>query len=424
MGVQDNAISRNNQNNESASTASLTTAGDMLINVAGTDTRLPIGAENQTLNVSGGIPTWQNGSRESFKESYYSIAGNPYWNSTWNDTGVPFDQVHIGKYKNSHRICANFKKITPTTGVIATVSTSAQGGLTAGTLTLYKNNCQELWSSLTGDSSDIAVLTDNLGTTGAQAITDLVLFKDTNVLSGIDLKLSDMASISVTGVANLNTWLGSLHTALGDCCLNITLPAFTNATISSAYNFDYSTFINNVDYLTINYDYCGANCDYGSGFPKVPIEAIRGGTYSDSNTPGVNGATAFYANGAIGKYIADNTNKMQKLIIGLPNTGYVHTIAQSDYTFSTGNLTRNTVNENGTFNTSELSANRDQSGTLFWSDATYDYTFSDETTIQVQVDAIRKILDKQELDEPTWNRANREIIFSSMGGGAPQLQRP
>jgi hypothetical protein len=429
MGYRDNVNPRtSNQNNTSSTTSELSTAGDMLIaNSNGVPVALSVGLNNQTLKVSGGVPAWKNSYPESFKISYTSFADAPAFNATWNDTGVPFDQVHLGRYQGSHSIKANFKNIATTTGAIETVSTSAQGGLTAGNLTTYKNNTQELWCELTcADFTDIQLITNNLGTTGAQAITDITAFCSANVLSGIECKFSDMGSWTAGAfITNLNTWLSSLKDALtaGGCSLSLVLPALTNATVLSAYAFDYSTFINNVDYIVIDYCYSGANNDYGYGFPKVPMEAITGGTYSDSNTGAVSGAVAFYADGAIGKFSSDVGNKMQKMIIKLPTTGFVHTNADADYTFSNETLTRNDVNEDATYATVESAGLRDPSGHLRWNDGTYEYCMPDEITLQRQVDAIRTILDKYELDNPNNNAPRREITLCHLGGNNPIIPR-
>lgn len=425
MGYADNTNPRyNNQNNTSDIASELQNPGDTIyVNPGGAIVSLPIGTENQQMTVESGVPAWKDSYGDAFKISYFSYPENTAWNSTFNENGVPFDQTHLTKYSNAHAIRAEFKTVN-SSGAIVDKSTSAQGGNTPANITTYKNNCQELWCTVSsGSYADMQQITNNLGTIGTTAISDITTFAVDNTLSGIDINFEAFGSWDSTFVTNFNTWLGSLQTSLtaNNVSLNLDLPYIGNATIAGSYNFDYSSFIDNVDYLTVMmYD---VHLDYGRGFPICPLEAIIGGTYTDSQNGNISGNVAFYEKGTLQKFSNDVGNKMQKLIVALPNYGYVHTIGDGDYTI-TNNITRNKINLNTTYNTVESAGLRDwQSSELFWEDGTYRYRYVDEYALQRKVDAVRTWINKHDLDNPNNNKTRREIVIWHMGAGSPAVER-
>lgn len=425
-GLQENRSARNNQNNSGNATDILTDSGDILINNRiGNTVRLPIGNENQTLNVSQGQPVWQNSARETFRESYVLEAGSPFWNATWGENGVPYDQESLTRYSNAWNVRAKYLEVNTTSGAIDEITTGV-GSFSTGNLTLLKSNTQNVWATCICDNeADIKLITDNLGTTGASAITTMTTFVTDNVLSGIDIDFTDYLNWQATTVTNLNTWLGSLKSGLEaiGSQLNLNLPIIANASQLAGYNFDYSTFIANVSFLTIKcYD---INIWDGRYTINCPIEAITGGRWSDTNTGDFNGPVQYYDKGCLGKFEDDvGANNMYKLIVALPNFGYVHTIGQGDTTFSETRLLRNKLALNGTYATDESSGNRDfQSHELYWEDGSYRYRMVDEIALQRKADAIRVFLDKWDLANPTKTPARREIVLL-MGGNCPNLQRP
>lgn len=425
MGVQDNRSIRDNQNNSGSTEDILSSSGDILIsNRVGTVTALPIGLENQQLVVDNGQASWQNSSGEAFRTSYCLESGNPYFNATWGENGVPYDQESLTRYSNSWNVRANYLEINNTTGVIDEI-TSGVGAFTTDNLTLIKQNTQNVWATCYSPNiTNMNLLLNNLGTTGAVAITTMTSFVTDNVLSGIDINFVDYDNWTAGIVTNMNTWLGSLKTSLNNAGaqLNISLPAIGNATMAALYNFDYSTFISNVDRITIKM--FNANVVYGRYMVNCPIEMITGGRWSDTNMGDFNGPVQFYDKGVLGKFNSDVGNNMQKLIISLPNFGYVHTIGAGDTTFSTSILARNKLALNGTFATDESAGTRDfQSQELYWEDGTYRYRMNDEISLQHKVDACRIFLDKWELDNPGLNAPRREIVVF-MGGNMPTIPRP
>jgi len=424
MGVQDNRSIRDNQNNSGSTEDILSSSGDILIsNRVGTVTALPIGNENQQLVVDNGQASWQNSSGEAFRTSYCLTSGSPYF-STWGENGVPYDQESLTRYSNSWNVRAEYLEVNTTTGAIDEI-TVGTGAFTTGNLVLLKANTQNVWATCKCDNvADIRLLTDNLGTTGAAAITTLTAFVEDNVLSGIDINFTDYTNWAAGDVTNLNTWLGSLKTSLTNAGaqLNISLPAIGNATMLALYNFDYSSFVANVDRISIKM--FNANVVYGRYMIHCPIEMITGGRWSDTNMGDFNGAIQFYDKGVLGKFADDVGNNMHKLIVILPNFGYVHTIGQGDTVFSTSILTRNKLALNGTFATDVSSGARDfQSQELYWEDGTYRYRMNDEISLQHKVDACRIFLDKWELDNPSSIAPRRELTVL-MGGNMPTIPRP
>lgn len=422
---QDNVSSRNQQGNARTADSILTTSGDILYrNNLNQTRRLGIGEEDFQLTVSNGEAQWRRSTGELFKIGYASRPVGNWWNGTYGESGVPFNQSSLTKYNHANKIYANLKTINAS-GVLANQSTSSQGGYTAGNLVLYKANCQELWCTIKTDVSNLTNILDNLGTTGAQAITDITDFCETDTIYGIDLELDDPASLSTTGATNLNTWFGDLKTSLNNASvsasLNITLPALSNATVAAGYNFDYSTFIDSVDTCTINC--CCAMSDFGYGMGTCPVELLVGGSYNDIDMciTGVDeqGTTTFYEGGVLQKYATDtNSNDMDKLVIALPCDGWANDEAQSPYAFTT-NLTKNKINFNSTYNTNTFDGKRDTSHELRWNDGTYTYTFSDGYAMRRKAEICRQWLKKWELDNPLKPKPLYEMIFRFMGGNNP-----
>lgn len=426
MGLQNNALPiRNNQTNSGSAVSLLTTAGDLLINNnLGQARRLPIGEENFQLTVDNGQATWKRSTGELFKIGYYSFPEGTYWNSTWGENGVEFNQTNLTKYNHSNKIYANLKQID-SNGSLANKSTSSNGGYTAGNLVLYKSNCQELWCSITTDVANLNNILNNLGTTGSGAIDQIVNFVETDVIFGIDLLIDDPASLSTTGATNLNTWLGDLKTGLNTssagASLNITLPAIGNATIASAYNFNYSTFASNVDTITINC--CCAMSDFGYGVGNSPLELLVGGSFNDKDMCNTasdeQGKTVFYEGGVLGKYASDNSNNnMEKLVLSLPCDGFVHAHGANAFSI-TGHVNRNTINLNTTYNTNVMLGNIDSSSELRWFDDAYTYSFTDGNAMRRKSEVIRQWLNKWELDYPEKSKPLYEMMFWAMGGGNP-----
>ena len=430
MGLQANSAPlRNNQANTGTAESTLTTAGDILINNnLGQLRRLPIGEEDFALLVENGQPVWRRSTGELFKIGYCSEPVGDYWDATWGATGVPFSQDNLTQYNHANKVYANLKYIDGS-GNVLTKSTSAQGGYTTANMVLYKGNCQELWVTVDTDTTNLAQITDNLLTTGVSAINDISQFIQDEVISGVDLLITDPASLSVTGATNLNTWLGDLKSEINNnagASVNITLPALGNATIAGNHNFDYSTFINNVNTLTINC--CCVMNDYGYGYPNCPVELLIGGRYTDKNmTDDVadeQGATDFYEGGILGKYTTDNNNHLQKLVIKIPNNGFSHDDTVGAYTI-VSDLTRNKINlDDSTYNTNLLNGNRDSSGELRWFTGSHTVTFCDGYAMRRKAELVRQWLKKYELDNPTLNKPLYELIYSSMGGGNHSYYSP
>ena len=423
MGFKDNRLPRSKKDNTGNTTDLLKNAGDILINNAqGTTTRLSIGQEDQQLTVSNGVPTWKYSYGERMNINYYSYPESTAWSATYGANGVPFSEDSLSKYDHAYKIFSEFLTLQTVTGAIIHKSTNTQGGYTTGNITTFKNNCQELHVTVSsGSATDIALITDNLGTTGATAITTISDFVSNNSLSGVDIDFEDFGNWDATLVTNLNTWLGSLKTSVNNAggILNISLPYIGNATIASAYNFDYSTFINNVDTLTIMcYD---VHLDYTYSYSICPLEMLVGGTYNDiNNTDDVldlQGSTSFYQDGVLGKFSTDNSgNHFDKLIIGLPAYGFVHDDADGLYTVTNG-LTRNSINFSGPDTRNGL---RDQGSELRWhytsGENGYTYVFCDGVAMRSKAESIRKWLNKFELDNPTKSKPLYEISIYHMGG--------
>lgn len=424
MGLQANSAPlRNNQANTGTAESTLTTAGDILINNnLGQLRRLPIGAENFQLTVDNGQATWKRSTGELYKVSYHSIPVDDYWDATWGATGVPFNQTSLSRYNHAEKFYANLKYVE-NTGSVLTKSTSAQGGYNASALTLYKANCQELWCTINTDDANLDVILDNLGTTGSGAIDQIVAFVEGDAFSGIDIQLDEPASLGVSAVNNLNTWLGDLKTALNNstqgASLQITLPALSNATIAGNYNFDYGTFASNVDLIGINC--CCAHTEFGYGYGTTPYEMLIGGVYDDVDMcitgADEQGQTTFYEGGVLQKYATDNSNNnMQKLVVILPNDGWANDESASNFTFDL-NLTRNQINlDTSTYNTNIFSGRRDSSGELRWFTDTHTFTFCDGEAMRRKAEVIRQWLNKWELDYPLKEKPIYNLAFKYMGG--------
>jgi hypothetical protein len=419
---QDNASSRNQQNNTGSIDTTLNTAGDLLIkNRFNTTTGLSIGQEDYQLTVSNGQATWQPSTGQAFEVGYWSYPSSTAWNATWGENGVPFNQTNLGKYNHAKKFYAEFLTLN-SSGEIVTASTSTQGGYTTSNVTLYKANCQELWTTVSSANNvHQSLLTNNLGTTGAQAITDIVTFVTDNDLAGVDINFEDFGSWSAGFVTNFNTWLGSLKTALNavNASLNFDFPYIGNATIQSAYNFNYADFIDNLDTATLMlYDIF---FDWGYGMGHSPKEALVGGSFSDTghcdDAADQQGTTTFYEGGTLGKFISDNNgNNLDKLVIGLPNIGFAHANSAGAYSV-TGNLTKNKINLNSTYGTHVLNGGRDSSGELRWFGTSHTFTYCDGQSLRNKAEVCRQYLKKWELDNPTKTKPRYEIMIWHCGGG-------
>lgn len=423
MGLQRNTRPlRNNQGNTGSADSTLTTAGDILINNnLGQLRRLPIGAEDFMLTVDNNQATWKRSTGELFKISYYSQAAGNYWNATWGESGVPFDQTNLTRYNHAEKIYANFKYIE-NTGSVLTKSTSAQGGYTAGNITTYKANCQELWCQINTDDANLDVILDNLGTTGSGAIDQIVAFVESDALNGVEITLDEPTSLGVSAVNNLNTWLGDLKTGLNNstqsASLQITLPALSNATILANYNFDYSTFTSNVDLVGI--DCCCQETEFGYGMAQTPFELLVGGTYDDIDLcitgADEQGQTTFYEGGVLQKYATDNSNNnMQKLVVILPNGGWANDESSGVFTFDS-NLTRNKINQNSTYDTNVFSGRRDMSSELRWFSNTHTFNFCDGESMRRKAEVVRQWMKAWELDNPSKEKPIYNLAFKWMGG--------
>jgi hypothetical protein len=425
MGNQRNSSGIYKQGNKNKDVNSLlTTAGDIVIsNSRNQITRLPVGQEDYQLVISGGAPAWKAGFGEIMKVGYWSYPGSTAWNATWGENGVEFNQTNLTKYNHSYKIFAEF--LTVDTGATATgfiqEITTAQGGYTTGNVTTYKNNCQELFATCSSaNNADMELIMNDLNGLGVSAINTMTTFVQDNTLSGIDLNWEDFSSWSVGFGTTFAGWLGDLKTSLNNigASLNLDLPYIGNATIASAYNFDYSTFIDNVDYLTIAmYD---IHFDWGYGMGICPIEALVGGSYHDNDmTLGVTeeqGKTTFFENGTLGKFASDNSNNnMDKLIIGLPAYGFAHTNGAGVYSF-TNNLTKNKINFNSSYDTNTLFGQRDTSGELRWNSSGHTMVFCDGSSMRRRTEICRQWLKKWELDNPSKTKPIYEVMFWHMGG--------
>ena len=432
MGLQANSAPlRNNQANTGTAESTLTESGDLLINNnLGQLRRLPIGEENFQLTVDNGQAQWRRSTGELFKVSYHSIPVDDYWDATWGATGVPFDQSSLTRYNHADKIYANLKYIE-NTGSVLTKSTSAQGGYNASALTLYKANCQELWCTINTDDANLDVILDNLGTTGSGAIDQIVAFVESDALSGIEIQLDEPSSLGVSGVNNLNTWLGDLKTALNNssqgASLQITLPSLSNATIAANYNFDYSTFTSNVDLVGINC--CCQEQEFGYGMAQTPIELLVGGVYDDTDmcieAADEQGQTTFYEGGVLQKYATDNSNNnMQKLVVILPSSGWANDESGSVFAFD-GNLTRNQINlDKTTYNTNIMSGSRDISGELRWFTNTHTFSYCDGYAMRRKAEVVRQWLNAWELDYPLKEKPIYNLAFKHMGGNNSDYYSP
>lgn len=417
---QDNSSIRNNQGNTITSIDSvLTTAGDILIKNSNNQTkRLAIGEEDFQLTVSNGQATWKNAVGQTMKVGYWSYPGNTAWNATWGENGVEFNQTNLTKYNHAYKIYAEFLTLS-TTGSIEQVG--GVGGYSTGNVTTYKNNCQELWATCSSSNyTNMSLVMADLPGLGVSAIQEMTTFVSDNSLSGIDLNWEAYSSWTTAFGVTFAGWLSDLKTSLNgvDASLNLDLPYIGNATIAAAYNFDYSTFVNSVDFITIAcYD---MHYDWGYGLGICPMEALVGGSYNDKdmcdNAADEQGKTTFYSGGTLGKYASDNSdNNMEKLVIGLPAYGFVHANTDNAYTF-TNNLTRNKINLNTTYDTNTLLGKRDMNAELRWFTNDSTFVFCDGESMRRKAEVCRQWLKKWEIDNPLKTKPIYECMYWHLGG--------
>jgi hypothetical protein len=417
-GLQDNRPPRNNQDNTGNNTDVIENAGDLLIsNRNGTITNLPIGLEDEQLTVSNGQAVWTTSRGQEMKIGYWSYPGQTAWNFPYGENGVPFLQGNLSKYNHSHKIYAEL--LTVDTGGVVIKTTGTAGGNVSNNVLIYKTTCQELFTTVScANYSDMNDIVSN-GTTGASAISTIVDYCVDNDLQGVDINFEAFGSWTSGFITSFNTWLGSLKSSLMGITLNLDLPYIGNSTIASSYNFDYSTFINSVDTITVMcYDMA---FDFGYGLGHCPIEALVGGSFDDKgqtdDPADEQGTTNFYNAGVLGKYASDNSNNhMDKLVIGLPSYGYAHDNTAGVYTLE-NNLTRNKINYNSTYATKTLVSGRDNSGDLRWFPTGYTMVYSDAYSMRRRAEVCRQWLKKWELDNPQKTKPIYECIFWHMGGG-------
>lgn len=362
---------------------------------------------------------------EGFDISYWSYPGEITWSSNDYDlNGTKFDQASLSKYSHSKIIRAEFLELG-STGHIQIKDEGGtyldQGGYTDANITLYKANCDELWTTVSSKAyADMDLMCSDLPGLGTTAITDIMTVVNSKTLDGVCINWESFGEYTTTYVSNFNTWLGSLKTALNAVGkkLNYDMPYIGNATIQNAYNFDYSSFVDNLDFITImNYD---IHFDWGYGMATLPIECLIGGRYSDKgmcdDVADEQGTTLFYDKGTLGKFALDVGDNMDKLIIGLPNIGFTHLDTAGVWAFEMKGMTMNQCNLNTTLNTNIMYGNRTESGELRWFANGRTFVMNDAESIRYKARAAKMFLDKWEKDNPTLKAPRREIAIWSMGG--------
>lgn len=362
---------------------------------------------------------------EGFDISYWSYPGEITWSSNDYDfNGTKFDQASLSKYSHSKVIRAEFLELG-TTGHIQIKDEGGtylqQGGYTDANITLYKANCDELWTTVSSqaytDMENALGTTYNTGTTMVNEIMDVV---NTKNLDGVCINWEEFGAYTPEYVTDLNTWFGELKTALNAVGKKLTydMPYLGNTTIANAYNFNYGTFINNLDFCTImNYD---VHYDWGYGMATLPIECLIGGRYSDKglcdDVADEQGTTVFFDKGTLGKFADDVGDNLDKLIIGLPNIGFTHLNSAGVWSFEMRGMTMNQCNLNTTLNTNIMYGNRTESGELRWFANSRTFVMNDAESIRYKIRAAKNFLDKWEKDNPTKKSPRREIAIWSMGG--------
>ena len=364
---------------------------------------------------------------EGFKISYYTFGARDAWNTTtYSEDGVPFNQGSLNKYNHAWAFRPQYLTLRED-GVYPQVEvlTPTVGDYTPAYLQLYKDNCQEFWIHISNSDYhgmvNMCADPNGLGLDARQTIKQRVI--DWGV-KGVDINFESFAEYTSQFVTDFAAWLLLLKTDLNSvgCKLSYAIVSIPSPSIQSLYNFDYSSFIDSVDYLTVMmYDIM----DWGWGLSNSPTAAIVGGYQKLQGNPNIastsqyeidNGPVVeFYENGILGKIHSDIGDKMHKIICALPNYGMYNDNTMNNNWAYTNNLGLNRIEYDVSYNTSISEGKRTPDGTLRWTADNKYIEYNDGYSLRKRIRAIKNWFDKYELDNPNNNKPYREICIWYMG---------
>lgn len=322
---------------------------------------------------------------EGFDISYWTFGIRDAWNDDtggngdFNEAGVPFNQQSLQKYNHAFAFRPQFmtvreQGVTPKVEIVGPEA----GDYTVANNNLYKANCQEMWCHISNSDYHGIEEMCAAGTVsgeGRDAIDDIVTNAVAWGLKGVDINFEAFSEYTVQFVSDFAAWLLALKTDLNanNIKLSYAIVSMYYPGNENLYNFDYSSFIDSVDYLSVMmYDMF----EWGFGQANCPLQAITGG-YQElegnkdaASTPAYvfdNGKyVKFYESGILGKIYSDVGDKMNKIICCLPNYGMYNTTDLDNNWNYVNNLGLNRINLDPSYNTNIYEGQRREGGELRW----------------------------------------------------------
>jgi len=352
---------------------------------------------------------------KGFDISYWSFGGVEAARSIWcdpeNASGIPFNQQSLNKYKG---FAVRPSYLTVRDDGHTERFGGAPGDYTPENHALYKSNYQEVWSTISNSAyHGIEKMVRNDNGLRDECINKCVETAQELDLTGIDINFEAFSEYTDEFVSNFKIFLSQLKERLNAIGKKLCYDPLTiaNAQMQGWYKFNYADFIDCVDYLTIMaYDVM----DYGVALDTIPVEAIIGGTYDGRGmTANQNGdEPVVQFDGFLNMLLQQiGVEKMNKIIIGLPNYGFVNDPTKGNYNYTNG-LTTCQIKYTHNYNIDEARQigyrNKDV-GALRWKKDNKLFCIDDSISIRYKIDKIKEWFDS---NAPN---GRREIIFWHIG---------